>query len=45
LRHLLEEGPAHLLEPDDEWTLMSVNTSADDAWVRQRLAGRAGRVM
>ncbi len=45
LRRLLEAGPARLLEPDDESVLTSVNTAADDTWVRQRLAGHAGRVM
>ena len=45
LRRLLEEGPARLLELDDEEVLTSVNTAADDLRVRTRLGAGPGQVM
>ncbi|HVY64807.1 MAG TPA: NTP transferase domain-containing protein [Gammaproteobacteria bacterium] len=41
LRRLLETGPARLLDIEDADLLASVNTRADDAWVRRRLVGAA----
>jgi len=41
LRRLLEDGPAQLLDLEDEEALTSVNTAADDARVRARLGSRA----
>ena len=45
LRRLLEEGPAHLLDLDDDQALTSVNTAADDLRVRTRLAAGARQLM
>jgi molybdopterin-guanine dinucleotide biosynthesis protein A len=45
LRRLLEEGPARLLDLDDDEALTSVNTMADDLRVRARLGARASRLM
>ena len=45
LRRLLEEGPARLLDLDDDEALTSVNTAADDLRVRARLGARASRLM
>jgi len=45
LRRLLEEGPARLLDLDDDEVLTSVNTTADDLRVRTRLAARASKLM
>ena len=45
LRRLLEEGPARLLDLDDDEVLTSVNTAADDLRVRTRLGTRAVRLM
>jgi molybdopterin-guanine dinucleotide biosynthesis protein A len=45
LRRLLEEGPARLLDLDDDEALTSVNTAADDLRVRTRLGARASRLM
>jgi molybdenum cofactor guanylyltransferase len=45
LRRLLEEGPARLLDLDDDEALTSVNTAADDLWVRAYLGTRVSRLM
>lgn len=45
LRRLLEEGPARLLDLDDDEALTSVNTAADDLRVRARLGAGAARLM
>jgi molybdopterin-guanine dinucleotide biosynthesis protein A len=45
LRRLLEEGPARLLDLDDDDVLTSVNTAADDLRVRGRLDARPSRLM
>lgn len=45
LRRLLEEGPARLLDLDDDEVLTSVNTAADDLRVRACLGARASRLM
>ncbi len=45
LRRVLEEGPARLLDLDDNEVLMSVNTTAHDLRVRAVLAARSGRLM
>ena len=45
LRRLLEEGPARLLDLDDDEALTSVNTPADDRRVRAWLRAEASRLM
>ncbi len=45
LRRLLEEGPARLLDLDDNEVLTSVNTAADDLRIRARLGVRKAPLM
>ncbi len=45
LRGLLQEGPARFLALADDAVLTSVNTAADDAWVRARLGARDSRLI
>jgi hypothetical protein len=42
---LLEEGPARLLDLEDDEALRSVNTAADDLRVRAHLGAWGSRLM